>query len=208
MRTALFALLAILLVSLTACSGQDQHIIRLDYRPTKTAAPTATGAPVGVAVPTESHGLAVSRLGETIVADVVTQSGRKTANVLVSDSIPKWVGNAVVNELKAAGVNAGLGLEPDAGRVIVKTEITQLKNEVKSQWSSSAVTTTIGLTFRVERDNAAVGTAHVTGQAKVEAAKKLTDNIHDAMELALRDALKKATPELVKLVRPEPRAGY
>jgi hypothetical protein len=185
---------------LGGCSAQDQRITRLDYVPSKAAAKTG-GAPVGVAMPTEAHGLPVNKLGEPIVGDIVKQGGSASGHVLLVDSLPKWVGNAVTGELKAAGINAGLGLEPKPGRAIVKTEIAQLKNETKSQWSSNSVTTTIGLEFKVEKDGQNLGTVQAVGTGKVEAAAKLTDVMHQAMQMALHDALKKGAPPVVDILR-------
>ncbi len=182
------------------CKAQDQKITRLDYLPGK-AAPQLTGSPVGVAMPTEAEGLAVSKTGEPIVGDVVKHDGSVSAHVLVADSIPKWVGNAVTGELKAAGVNAGLGLEAKPGRAIVKTEITQIKNESKVQWSSNLVTSTIALEMKVEKDGQVLGTVQAAGNGKVERAGALPDVMHEAMQQALHEAMKKGIPQVVELLK-------
>jgi hypothetical protein len=109
------------------------------------------------------------------------------------------VGYAVTAELRAAGVNAGLGLDAKEGRPVVKTEITQLRNESRTQWSSVAVTSTVKLDFVVEKDGVRVGAVEGLGTAKVDRAGEFKDVVHDAMERALRDALVKATPRLVEL---------
>ncbi len=196
-RTVVVIALAALL---GGCKAQDQKITRLDYLPAK-AAPQLTGAPVGVAMPTESEGLAVSKTGEPIVGDVVKHDGSVSAHVLVADSIPKWVGNAVTGELKAAGVNAGLGLEAKPGRAIVKTEITQLKNESKVQWSSNLVTSTIALEMKVEKDGQVLGTVQATGNGKVERAGTLPEVMHEAMQQALHEAMKKGIPGVVEALK-------
>ena len=193
-------IVASLSLMLWGCSAQDQRITRLDYTPGKAAAKTG-GQAVGVAMPTEAQGLPVNKLGEPEIGDVVKHDGKVSAHIIVTDSIPKWVGNAVTGELKAAGVNAGLGLEPKPGRAIVKTEITQLKNETKSQWSSNAVTSTIALEFKVEKDGKALGTVQATGTGKVESSSKLMDVIHTAMQLALHDAMKKGIPPVVETLK-------
>jgi hypothetical protein len=185
---------------LGGCTAQDQRIERLDYVPGKPA-PKITGQAVGVATPTEAHSLPINKLGEPIVGDVAKHDGSVSAHVVCADSIPRWVGTAVTGELKAAGINAGLGLEAKPGRTIVRTEVTQLKNETQSQWSSNAVTSTIALDFRIEKDGKRVGAMQVTGTGKVESAAKLTDVMHEAMQMALHDAMKKVIPDLANGIR-------
>lgn len=185
---------------LGGCAGVDQRMTRLTYMPTKAAAQT-TGPLVAVAMPAEAHGLPRNAGGEPIVADVVGSGGKRKAGVVVVEPINAWVGNAVTAELRAAGVNAGLGLDAKEGRPVVKTEVTQLKNESKTQWSSVAVTSTIRLEFVVEKDGAKVGAVDAVGTAKADRAGEFKDVVHDAMERALRDALVKATPRLVELTR-------
>src|SRR5205085_2318309 len=143
----------------------------------------------------------VNKLGEPVVGDVVKSGGSVSAHVLVTDSIPKWIGSAVAAELKGAGINAGLGLEPKPGRAIVKTEVTQLKNETRTQWSSNAVTSSIALDFTVEKDGKVLGDVHAAGAGKAESAAKLTDVMHQAMQAALHDALKKGIPPLADLLK-------
>jgi hypothetical protein len=199
MRTATLLVFLCLLCSLVGgCAGQDQRT-SLRYIPSPAA--PSRGEAVAVAMPSEAHGLAVAKTGQPIIGDVVTNTGRKTASVLVTDPIPQWVAAAVVGELKAQGVNAGLNLQPKAGRAVVKTEISRLKTETKSQWSSSAVVSTIGLDFIVERDGQQLGAYQAAGTAKVEGARKMTDNMKESLERALRDAMKKAAPELAKMLR-------
>ncbi len=185
---------------LGGCAGVDQRMTRLTYMPTRAAAQT-TGPLVAVAMPAEGHGLPRNAGGEPIVADIVGSGGKRKAGVVVVEPIDAWVGNAVTAELRAAGVNAGLGLDAKEGRPVVKTEITQLKNESKTQWSSVAVTSTIRLEFAVEKGGAKVGGVDAVGTAKVDRAGEFKDVVHDAMEKALRDALVKATPRLVELTR-------
>lgn len=184
---------------LVGCKGVDQRMTRLDYMPTKPAAATS-GPAVAVAMPADASGLPRNAGGEPLVADVVTKGGKKRANVVVVESIPKWVGNAVTGELRAAGVNAALGMDAAPGRTVVKTEIEQIRNATDSKWSSGAVDTTIMLKFRVERDGRELGTAESTGQAHVQKAAEFKDVVQMGMEQALRDCLIKAMPRLAELV--------
>lgn len=192
-------LAAVCVLGLAGCAGVDQRMTRLTYMPTRAAAQT-TGPLVAVAMPAEAHGLPTNTGGEPIVADIVGSGGKRKAGVVLVEPMAPWVGNALVAELRAAGVNAGLGLEAREGRPLVKTEIAQLRNESRTQWSSVAVTSTIRLEFLVEREGAEVGRAEAVGTAKVERSGEFKDVVHDAMERALRDALVKAVPRLKEMV--------
>jgi hypothetical protein len=191
---------------LGGCQAQDQRITRLDYMPGKPAA-KLTGPAVGVAMPAEAHGPARNNQGEPIVGDIVKSNGSVSGHVVMVDSIPRWVGSAVAGELRAAGVNASLGLDPKPGRAIVKTEIVQIKNETKSQWSSNAVNSAITLSFKVEKDGVAVGSVEATGAGTVEAAAKITDVMQEAMQMALHDAMKKGIPDVANLIRKSVQGG-
>ncbi len=185
---------------LIGCKGVDQRMTRLDYMPSKPAQANS-GPAVGVIMPAEAHGLARNANGEVLVGDVVTRHDKRRAGVVSVKPLAPWVGKAVEEELRAAGVNAGLGLEAKAGRPIVKTEIQQVLNESDSRWSDAVVETTIRLGFTVERDGITVGTVDSTGKARVERAAEFKDLVSDGMEQALRDCLLKAMPRLVQLTQ-------
>jgi hypothetical protein len=183
---------------LLSCGGCATNVNLKDFQPASGV--TGGSGAVAVAPPTGPV-LEKSSDGTDVIGDVKDGYGTTTAVVTTHDSVPQWVSDAIVQELRATGFAPVVQAQAPPGvRFAIQTNITEVHVADDPGFVSPGQLSAVNLRLTLVRDGVPVKAIDVHGIGNVRSfliQLNGTAAKEQALRSGLQAAIAKAMPEIV-----------